>query len=110
MLNLPLAPGAGSTEFREAWRSKGLPAIRRFEPDLVLVSAGFDAHAADPLAQVELGEADYRWITREICDLATDCCQGRVVSVLEGGYDLDALAASCREHVQVLRDNATHPK
>jgi acetoin utilization deacetylase AcuC-like enzyme len=102
VLNLPLAPGDGSAAFREAWRERALPAASRFDPDLVLVSAGFDAHARDPLAQLELRAADYRWITEEICTLAEDCCAGRVVSVLEGGYDLEALAASCREHVSAL--------
>jgi acetoin utilization deacetylase AcuC-like enzyme len=102
VLNLPLAPGDGSTAFREAWRSEALPAVSRFDPDLVLVSAGFDAHTADPLAQLELGEADFRWITERVCNLADDCCAGRVVSVLEGGYDLEALAASCLEHVSAL--------
>ena len=102
VLNLPLAPGEGGAAFREAWAGKALPAVHRFDPDLVLVSAGFDAHASDPLAQLELVEADFRWITGEICDLADDCCAGRVVSVLEGGYDLEALAASCLEHVSAL--------
>jgi acetoin utilization deacetylase AcuC-like enzyme len=103
VLNLPLAPGDGSARFREAWRGVGLPAVHRFDPDLVLVSAGFDAHAADPLAQLELGEDDYSWITGETCDLADDCCAGRVVSVLEGGYDLEALAKSSRAHVLGLK-------
>jgi len=102
ILNLPLAAGDGSQAFRRAWSMQGLPAVQDFEPDLVLISAGFDAHQRDPLAQMELEDADYRWITEEICDLATDSCQGRVVSILEGGYDLQALATASRAHVQGL--------
>ena len=79
-----------------------MPAVHSFAPDLILVSAGFDAHQRDPLAQIELQDADYRWITEEICDLATDHCQGRVASILEGGYDLQALATASRAHVQAL--------
>jgi acetoin utilization deacetylase AcuC-like enzyme len=102
ILNLPLAPGDGSRQFRETWNKSGLPAIHDFEPDLILISAGFDAHQRDPLAQIELQDADYHWITRQICDLATDSCQGRVASILEGGYDLQALATASRAHVQAL--------
>lgn len=102
ILNLPLAPGDGSRQFRETWNKSGLPAIHEFEPDLILISAGFDAHQRDPLAQIELQDADYHWITRQICDLADDSCQGRVASILEGGYDLQALATSSRAHVQAL--------
>jgi len=102
ILNLPLAAGDGSTAFRSAWSRLGLPAIHSFEPDLILVSAGFDAHERDPLAQLELQDRDFRWITEEICDLATDSSQGCVVSILEGGYDLKALASAGRAHVQAL--------
>ncbi len=102
ILNLPLAPGDGSKSFRRAWSKLGLPAIHRFEPDLILISAGFDAHQRDPLAQIELQDADYHWITAQICDLATDSCNGQVASILEGGYDLQALASSARAHVQAL--------
>jgi len=102
VLNLPLAPGDGSKPFRKIWSNLGLPAVHSFAPDLILISAGFDAHQRDPLAQIELQDADYHWITRQICDLATDSCQGRVVSILEGGYDLQALATSGRAHVQAL--------
>jgi acetoin utilization deacetylase AcuC-like enzyme len=102
ILNMPLAAGDGSTEFRQAWSKLGLPAVHRFEPDLILISAGFDAHQRDPLAQIELQDNDYRWITEEICDLATDNCQGRVASILEGGYDLEALASASRAHVLAL--------
>jgi acetoin utilization deacetylase AcuC-like enzyme len=102
VLNLPLPPGSGSREFRNAWHRRGLPALERFAPDLVLVSAGFDAHLRDPLAQLELQEADYGWITAEIRALAEASCEGRMVSLLEGGYDLDALAASATAHVRAL--------
>jgi acetoin utilization deacetylase AcuC-like enzyme len=102
ILNLPLAAGDGSEAFREAWNKLGLPTVHSFEPDLILVSAGFDAHERDPLAQLEVQDADYRWITEEICDLATDSCQGRVASILEGGYDMQALASASRSHVQGL--------
>jgi acetoin utilization deacetylase AcuC-like enzyme len=102
VLNLPLAPGAGSSEFRAAWLQGGLPMLERFAPELVLVSAGFDAHANDPLAQLRLGELDYGWITREIRARADAACGGRLVSVLEGGYDLEALAAAAARHVLEL--------
>ncbi len=102
ILNLPLAPGAGSKEFRQAWSRLGLPAMHSFDPDLVIVSAGFDAHAQDPLGQIELEERDFDWITREICTYADERCDGRVVSVLEGGYNLEALAASARAHLEAL--------
>jgi acetoin utilization deacetylase AcuC-like enzyme len=102
ILNLPLAPGSGSAEFRAAWFQRGLPALERFAPDLVIVSAGFDAHQRDPLAQLELQDADYAWITAEIRALADTACGGRLVSVLEGGYDLDALASASSAHVQAL--------
>ena len=102
ILNLPLPPGSGSTEFRAAWFERGLPALDAFNPDLVIVSAGFDAHRRDPLGQLELEDADYGWITTEIRALAERACDGRIVSVLEGGYDLKALAGASVEHVQAL--------
>ena len=102
ILNQPLAAGDGSKAFRKIWSTVGLPAVHEFAPDLILVSAGFDAHQRDPLAQMELQDSDYRWITKEICDLATDSCQGRVASILEGGYDLEALATASRAHVRGL--------
>jgi acetoin utilization deacetylase AcuC-like enzyme len=102
VLNMPLAPGDGSAAFRKSWSTLGLPAIHSFAPDLILVSAGFDAHKRDPLAQLEVQDVDYRWITEEICDLATDSCKGRIASILEGGYDMQALASASRSHVQGL--------
>lgn len=102
ILNLPLAPGSGSTEFRKTWSEHGLKALEKFSPDLVIVSAGFDAHLADPLAQLELRDEDYGWITTEICSYADANCGARVVSVLEGGYDLDALSSASAAHVAAL--------
>ena len=102
ILNLPLTPGDGSEAFRKVWSKLGLPAIHSFVPDLILISAGFDAHQRDPLAQLELQDADYRWITEEICELATESCEGRVASILEGGYDLQALASAGRAHAEGL--------
>lgn len=100
--NAPLAPGSGSREFRHAWERDLLPALDAFGPDLLLVSAGFDAHAADPLAQIRLDAADYAWLTGELVALADRHCGGRIVSTLEGGYDLAALAQSVVAHVKAL--------
>jgi len=102
VLNLPLAPAAGGVEFRAAWSEKGLPALERFSPDLVIVSAGFDGHQRDPLGQLQLEDPDYAWITRELCALADTACAGRLVSILEGGYDLEALASAALAHVGAL--------
>jgi acetoin utilization deacetylase AcuC-like enzyme len=103
IVNLPLVPGSGGREMRAAWEG-ALEKVAQFGPDLILVSAGFDAHRADPLAGLNWTEADFAWLTHAICDLADDCCGGRVVSALEGGYDLDALAASVASHVRVLME------
>jgi acetoin utilization deacetylase AcuC-like enzyme len=102
IVNVPLAPGTGSEEFRDAMSQTVLPALRRFEPEFVLISAGFDAHADDPLAGLRFHEDDYAWATMEILALARDLCDGRVVSTLEGGYDLRALGASAAAHVAAL--------
>jgi acetoin utilization deacetylase AcuC-like enzyme len=102
VVNVPLPPGAGSVAFRAAWSGTILPALDRFAPALLIVSAGFDAHLADPLAQLRLETEDFGWITGALVRLAARHCQGRVVSVLEGGYDLDALAASAAVHVHAL--------
>lgn len=103
--NVALRPNSGGTQFRAAWSEKILPALDAFEPEFILISAGFDAHRADPLANLQLDEADFAWITRRICDYAAHACQGRIVSTLEGGYDLAALADSCAAHVAVLMEN-----
>ncbi len=102
ILNLPLPPGAGSVEFRRTWSNNGLPALEKFGPDLVIISAGFDAHLSDPLGQLELDDEDYGWITSEICAYADANCGARVVSALEGGYDLDALSSASAAHVIAL--------
>ncbi|MEK9660246.1 MAG: histone deacetylase family protein [Alphaproteobacteria bacterium] len=102
IVNAPLPPGAGSDAFRDAMRSVVLPSMRKFAPEMVFISAGFDAHAADPLAQLSLTVDDFAWATSELCRLADDLCEGRVVSTLEGGYDLAALAASSAAHVRAL--------
>jgi acetoin utilization deacetylase AcuC-like enzyme len=102
ILNLPLPPGAGSMEFHSAMTNFGLPAIDRFQPELIMMSAGFDAHQADPLASLNFETEDYGWITRELCKLAKKHSRGRVVSTLEGGYDIDALAASTGAHVRAM--------
>ena len=89
VLNVPLAPGAGGAEFRAALEAQVLPVIDDFKPELILISAGFDAHQADPLANLNLVEDDFTWATQQLCDLAAIHCQGRLVSTLEGGYDLE---------------------
>lgn len=102
IVNVPLPPRTGSDEFREAFELLVLPSLERFSPDLVMISAGFDAHEADPLADLRLTERDYAWATARLCDVAAEHAQGRVVSTLEGGYDLEALAASAAAHVKAL--------
>ncbi|MFP7723478.1 histone deacetylase family protein [Lysobacter sp. A3-1-A15] len=102
VLNAPLHPGAGSTEFRRAWSETLLPALDGFRPQLVLVSAGFDGHSLDPLAQLQLEAADYAWLTGELVAIALRHCQGRIVSMLEGGYDLQALAECSVAHFGAL--------
>ncbi len=98
VVNLPLAPGADGAAFRAAWEQHGLPALRDFAPELLILSAGFDAHRADPLAQLRLDTQDFGWITDQLMASSG----GRMVSVLEGGYDLPALAASAALHVRRL--------
>jgi acetoin utilization deacetylase AcuC-like enzyme len=105
VLNCALPPGTGSLAWRSAVESHVLPAIDRWRPELILVSAGFDAHAEDPLASMALLEDDYAWVTRELCRLAEIHAGGRVVSVLEGGYDPAALARSVVAHLDVLAGN-----
>ncbi|CAK0747243.1 hypothetical protein CCP2SC5_1460003 [Azospirillaceae bacterium] len=93
---------AGSPDFRHTMPQPFLPAIDRFKPDLIMISAGFDGHSRDPLANLHLWEDDYAWVTRKLCDLARTHCNGRVVSTLEGGYNIKALASSCAAHVREL--------
>ena len=100
--NFPLSPGSGSAAFRRGYEKRILPALQHFAPDLLIISAGFDAHSRDPLAQLELQTDDYRWVTEQLLDIASECCDGRVVSLLEGGYDLQALRESVQVHVLAL--------
>ncbi len=100
--NAPLKPGDGSEVFRTAFENRILPALDAFAPDFLLVSAGFDAHIRDPLAQIRLTEPDFAWVTEKLLEAADKHCGGKLVSTLEGGYDLDALANSTAAHVQTL--------
>ncbi|MBW6400584.1 histone deacetylase family protein [Roseomonas sp. HJA6] len=102
ILNVTLPPGADGAAFRAVWADQIIPAVEAFDPDLLIVSAGFDAHAADPLAQLRVREPDFAWLTEALCALADRCCEGRLVSLLEGGYDLDALGRSAAAHVRAL--------
>jgi acetoin utilization deacetylase AcuC-like enzyme len=102
VVNAPLRPGDGGERFREAFEQVILPRLRDFQPDLIVISAGFDAHMRDPLANLNLLEPDFGWVTRAIMAVADTSAQGRVVSVLEGGYDLEALAQSAAAHVTAL--------
>lgn len=104
---LRLAAGDDSEAFRRLWRDTALPALRAFRPQLVLVSAGFDAHRDDPLADIRLEAADYRWITHELRDIAEGSARGRIVSVLEGGYGLTNIGPAVAEHLMALGD-CTH--
>ena len=104
IVNGTLSPGAGSHEFRELWDGMLLPRLHAFKPQLVLVSAGFDAHRNDPLADIRLSQEDYAWITERLVALADTHAGGRLVSTLEGGYDLVALAACASTHVTALAD------
>jgi acetoin utilization deacetylase AcuC-like enzyme len=103
VVNAPLPPGAGSAPWRAAMEALVFPAIDAFEPELILVSAGFDAHAADPLAQMALNEEDFAWAGRGLAAAALKHCQGKLVSTLEGGYDLPALARSAAAYLGALR-------
>jgi acetoin utilization deacetylase AcuC-like enzyme len=102
IVNAPLPPRSGSAAFRAAWTQRLLPALDAFRPELLLISAGFDAHRLDPLADLNLEVDDYAWITQALCDLADRHAQGRVVSLLEGGYSLTALRECCMAHVGIL--------
>jgi acetoin utilization deacetylase AcuC-like enzyme len=102
IVNAPLRAGDGGDRFQEAFEQVILPRLREFRPDLIVISAGFDAHRRDPLANLQLVEADFGWVTRQIMAVADTSAQGRIVSVLEGGYDLEALAQSAAAHVTAL--------
>jgi len=104
--NYPLDPHSTGQDMRRVYEAEILPSIDRYKPELILISAGFDAHMADPLANLNWQTEDFAWLTHQLCDLAATHCQGRVVSTLEGGYDLTALAASVAAHVQVLMEKS----
>ncbi|MFC3446368.1 hypothetical protein ACFOLL_09895 [Falsochrobactrum ovis] len=102
IVNAPLSPHSGSREFREAFNSRILPALDNFRPDLILISAGFDAHYLDPLAQINLDETDFDWATGKLMERAERFCDHRLVSLLEGGYDLEGLSRSASAHITRL--------
>jgi len=102
VLNIALREGTDGAAYRRMFSRDVLPRVRAFAPEFLFISAGFDAHARDPLAGLRLEADDFGWITRELCALAGEVCRGRVVSVLEGGYDLQGLAASVLAHVSAL--------
>jgi acetoin utilization deacetylase AcuC-like enzyme len=101
-LNCPMAAGSGWKEYEEAFRSKILPALHKFQPHLVMISAGFDAHKDDPLAHIQLTEDSFAEMTNMMMEIASKYCNGKIISVLEGGYDLQALARSVEKHVHAL--------
>jgi acetoin utilization deacetylase AcuC-like enzyme len=102
IVNAPLSAGDGGDVFREAFETVILPRLREFKPDIMVISAGFDAHTRDPLANLNLVEADFTWVTKKLMEIADDSAQGRIVSVLEGGYDLQGLSRSAAAHVTAL--------
>jgi acetoin utilization deacetylase AcuC-like enzyme len=104
IVNCPLPAGAGTEAFQAAMSGDILPAVEKFNPQLLMISAGFDAHERDPLAQLRFSADDFAWATRELLDVADRCCDGRVVSALEGGYDMTGLAESCAAHVRELME------
>ena len=101
-VNVALPPGSGSAEMRRAYAAQVFPALHRFAPDLILISAGFDSHQHDPLAELRWSVEDFRWLTQKLMEAAQTLCEGRLVSVLEGGYDLPALGVCARAHVEEL--------
>jgi acetoin utilization deacetylase AcuC-like enzyme len=104
IINVPLPAGTSSAAFRSAVEEHWLPALDRFAPELILISAGFDAHRDDEMAMMRLDERDYAWVTQQLKTLATRHAQGRIVSLLEGGYALNALGRSVEAHIRVLAD------
>lgn len=106
VVNVTLPARSGGAEMRAAYDTQVWPELEEFEPQLLLVSAGFDAHADDPLANLMWREADFAWLTRRLCQIAEAHCDGRLVSSLEGGYDLEALGASVAAHVRVLMEHS----
>jgi acetoin utilization deacetylase AcuC-like enzyme len=108
-LNCPMAAGSGDDEYQQAFKQKILPGISEFRPEAVLVSAGFDAHQADPLGAVNLSTSCYGWMTERMLEIADQHSDGRLISMLEGGYNLNALADSVAEHLLALLGNSNHP-
>ena len=104
IFNLPFAAGTGGADILKGWRQYLLPAVAKTQPDLIIISAGFDAHEDDPLGGLNMTTADFAALTADIAGLAADCCDGRLISVLEGGYNLDALGASVLAHLSVLAE------
>jgi acetoin utilization deacetylase AcuC-like enzyme len=102
IVNIPLQQGCDSATFRRHMRNQMLPALRDFAPELLVISAGFDAHHLDPLGGLALTDDDFHWITRQLMTVADECARGRVVSTLEGGYSLQGLASGCAAHVRAL--------
>lgn len=102
IVNLPLPPSTGGEEYRDHVRATLLPALRDFKPQLIFISAGFDGHQDDPLANLRLSEADFEWVTDAVVEIAREHCEGRVISTLEGGYNLRALGRSAAAHVRAL--------
>ncbi|WP_065333507.1 histone deacetylase family protein [Tritonibacter mobilis] len=107
VMNLPFPPDSTGATMRNAYTEHVFPRLRAFKPELIILSAGFDAHKDDPLAQLNWETDDFRWLTAELCALARELCQGRIVSTLEGGYDLNALADAAKAHVEELIKAAT---
>jgi len=104
LVNVPLPAGTASATYREAITARWLPALENYQPEMLFISAGFDAHIEDPLANLFLLDEDFAWITTQLMDIADRHCQGRIVSMLEGGYSLSALGRSAAEHVKVLME------
>ena len=104
VINVPLPPQSAGKEMREAYRRLVFPKLEKFAPEFLFISAGFDAHKADPLADLNWLEEDFIWLTRQLKQIADEHCKGRLVSVLEGGYDLEALASSVKAHVEILKE------
>jgi len=102
VVNAPLSAGDGGERFREAFEQRILPRLAAFGPELIVISAGFDAHVRDPMANLNLVEADYTWVTQKLMEIADKTAEGRIVSVMEGGYDLEGLAQSAAAHVSAL--------
>ena len=104
VMHMPLPPDSGGAEMRARYEKEAFPRLRDFAPELLIISAGFDAHQDDPLANLNWTVDDFRWVTRALCDIARETAGGRVVSTLEGGYDLAGLSASAKAHVEVLME------